>query len=173
LTISGNNASRIFNIQSGKTVTISGLTLNNGNAGGGDGGGVLNGGTLTVNGLIDGSTGRVDLSAGQDVQINQPILNPRSGSALTVTAGGGIAVNAAIDGRGGASGGAVTLAASPILRTTRSPGIDQRYYRNPGSTTNIRSTIVVNTPALSVMLREPFNSQGNNFIGKRDGSAGH
>jgi hypothetical protein len=31
---------------------------------------------------------------------------------------------------------------------------------------------VVNTPGAAVMLKGTFNSQGNNFIGKRDGSAG-
>ena len=69
-------------------------------------------GSLKVNGIIDGSTGRVDLSAAQDVQINQTILSPRSGNPLSVTAGRDVMVNAQIDGRNGASGGGVTLNAS-------------------------------------------------------------
>jgi hypothetical protein len=62
--------------------------------------------------VIDGSTGPVDLSARQDVNIDQPVLNLRTGSPLTATAGRDVIVNATIDGRGGATGGAVTLTAS-------------------------------------------------------------
>ena len=69
-------------------------------------------GSLKVNGVIDGSTGRVDLTAGQDVQINQPVINLRSGNSLNVTAGRDVAVNAPIDGRGGLSGGRVSLKAA-------------------------------------------------------------
>ncbi|WNZ24949.1 DUF4347 domain-containing protein [Leptolyngbya sp. NK1-12] len=47
VTISGNNASRVFNINSG-TVLLSGLTVANGFAGGDNGGGILNSGILTV-----------------------------------------------------------------------------------------------------------------------------
>ncbi len=49
LTISGNNVSRVFNISSGKTVTISNLTVSGGKVTGANkGGGVLNSGTLTL-----------------------------------------------------------------------------------------------------------------------------
>ena len=48
LTLDGNDASRLFQIQSGKTVTLSGLALVRGNAVGAAGGGVLNYGTLTL-----------------------------------------------------------------------------------------------------------------------------
>ncbi|MBF2050367.1 MAG: CSLREA domain-containing protein, partial [Elainella sp. C42_A2020_010] len=47
VTISGNNASRVFNISSG-TVLLSGLTVANGFAGGDNGGGILNSGNLTI-----------------------------------------------------------------------------------------------------------------------------
>src|SRR5215813_9569475 len=46
LTVSGNNVDRVFNVGDG-TVTISGLTISNGNAVS-DGGGVTNDGTLTI-----------------------------------------------------------------------------------------------------------------------------
>jgi len=49
LTISGNNASRVFYIGVGATVTISGLTIANGDAGGDHGGGIYNDGTLILN----------------------------------------------------------------------------------------------------------------------------
>jgi hypothetical protein len=48
LSISGNNSSRIFEIAAGQNVAISGLTITDGNAGGGDGGGVLNEGMLAL-----------------------------------------------------------------------------------------------------------------------------
>jgi CSLREA domain-containing protein len=63
LTISGNNATRIFDVDSGRTITISGVTLSSGKvtgaAGGpglvgstGSGGAVLNGGALTLSGVV-------------------------------------------------------------------------------------------------------------------------
>ena len=50
LAINGNASSRVFHISSGKTVSISGLTITNGIASGDNGGGILNDhATLTVN----------------------------------------------------------------------------------------------------------------------------
>src|SRR6516165_10574128 len=50
LTVSGNNAGRVFDISGGATITIAGLTISDGRVVGGDGGGgVLNtGSTLTL-----------------------------------------------------------------------------------------------------------------------------
>ena len=50
MTVSGNNASRVFQVDSGVTATISGLTISGGNAGAPapDGGGLENLGTVTV-----------------------------------------------------------------------------------------------------------------------------
>ncbi len=48
VTVSGNNASRVFQVDSGVTATISGLTISGGNAVGGNGGGLQNLGTVTV-----------------------------------------------------------------------------------------------------------------------------
>ena len=86
-------------------------------------------GTVTVNGAIAGSTGRVTLNAGQDVQINQAILSPSSGLPLTVTAGRDVVVNAQIDGRNGVTGGAVTLSAS------RDVAINNAVITNNGAIT--------------------------------------
>jgi hypothetical protein len=77
------------------------------------------GGSINVNGLIDGNTGRVDLHSAGDVNINQSILNAQSGSGLTVTAGQDVSVNAQIDGRGGATGGAVALSAGRNLNVNQ------------------------------------------------------
>src|SRR5205085_7432114 len=49
VTVSGNNVTRVFNIQSGKTDTIQDLTITGGKVTGvNKGGGVLNSGTLTL-----------------------------------------------------------------------------------------------------------------------------
>src|SRR5262249_31102316 len=48
LTVSGSNLSRVFQVEAGETVSISGLTIAGGNAGTGNGGGIDNFGTLTV-----------------------------------------------------------------------------------------------------------------------------
>src|SRR5262249_57790102 len=49
LTISGNSISRILEVAVGASASVSGLTLAKGSAGSGDGGAILNLGTLTVN----------------------------------------------------------------------------------------------------------------------------
>jgi uncharacterized repeat protein (TIGR01451 family) len=57
LAISGNNASRVFQIDSGATVAIDRLTIARGFASGGNGGGILNNGTLTVrDAILSGNT---------------------------------------------------------------------------------------------------------------------
>src|SRR5262249_57360173 len=48
LTVSGGNISRVFQVEAGETVSISGLTIAGGNAGLFNGGGIDNFGTLTV-----------------------------------------------------------------------------------------------------------------------------
>src|SRR5262249_30037938 len=48
LTVSGSNLSRVFQVEPGETVSLSGLTIAGGNAGSGNGGGIDNFGALTV-----------------------------------------------------------------------------------------------------------------------------
>ena len=181
LTISGNNASRIFNIQSGKTVTISGLTLNNGNAGGGDGGGVLNGGTLTLaNCAVTGNTGGgngggVTNSTGGALTITGSTISGNTaiqGGAGILNAATLTLINSTISGNTGDGLSNGTGGVASLTNDTFSGNSIRGITSNPGSTTNIRSTIVVNTPGAVGDVDGTFNSQGNNFIGKRDGSAG-
>jgi hypothetical protein len=57
LTVSGNHLSRVLKVEAGETVKISGLTIAGGDAGGGNGGGIDNAGTLTVsNSVFSGNT---------------------------------------------------------------------------------------------------------------------
>ncbi|MEK7754460.1 MAG: filamentous hemagglutinin N-terminal domain-containing protein, partial [Acidobacteriota bacterium] len=86
---------------------------------GASGGGALtlasSAGAVAVNGLIESTTGAVNIAAATDVNVSQPILSLQSGNALTVSAGNDINVNAAVDGRGGVAGAAVTLTAGRNL----------------------------------------------------------
>ena len=94
VTVSGNNASRVFNVNAGKAFTIIGLTISGGqNAG--SGGGIVNDGTLTVvdstlsgnNAGTDGGAISASASATSVTLINSTISgNNANGS------GGGIAV---------------------------------------------------------------------------------
>ncbi|MEO2087952.1 MAG: right-handed parallel beta-helix repeat-containing protein [Gemmataceae bacterium] len=52
LTVSGGNATRVFNIAAGVTASIEDLTVANGKVTGGDGGGILNAGTLTLDDVV-------------------------------------------------------------------------------------------------------------------------
>ncbi len=60
ITVSGNNASRVFNINPSQTVSIIGLTISGGNSATA-GGGILNDGTLTlVNSTVSGNSTSID-----------------------------------------------------------------------------------------------------------------
>jgi hypothetical protein len=50
ITVSGNHASRVFTVDTGVTAALTGLTIADGNATNGSGGGIYNAGTLTVQG---------------------------------------------------------------------------------------------------------------------------
>jgi hypothetical protein len=57
LSISGNNASRVFGIAGASKVTISGLSITQGKESAGAGGGIVNSGTLTLkNSIVSGNT---------------------------------------------------------------------------------------------------------------------
>jgi CSLREA domain-containing protein len=84
LSILGTSTSRVFNIQSGRTVSISGLTIANGHAGVEGGGGILNSGALTISACtvrdnITTSTGDENFNVG-----GGGIHSDSSSSSLTV-----------------------------------------------------------------------------------------
>ena len=59
VTVSGNNATRVFEIGSGATVTLSGLVIADGKVTSDDGGGIKNSGTLTLdNSIVRGGSAR-------------------------------------------------------------------------------------------------------------------
>jgi hypothetical protein len=97
LTVSGNNASRIFSINSTNTVTISGLTISNGNGSGsilnGRGGGILNRGTLTINNSAisnnsSGQGGGIDNFLFTNLTLNSCTIS--NNSVGGISSGGGI-----------------------------------------------------------------------------------
>jgi hypothetical protein len=90
LAVSGNNAAQVFAVNSGATVTISGLTIENGAASGG-GGGISNSGTLTVtNSIITANT--TDAFGGGIMNFGVLTLTKStvSGNSASCCNGGGI-----------------------------------------------------------------------------------
>ena len=88
LTISGNNASRVFNIGSGVTVTISGLTIANGNDT--TGGGIRNLGTLTVNNCTVSSNDAVGNGGGIANHSHLTAINCSLSANSAGASGGGV-----------------------------------------------------------------------------------
>ena len=88
LTVSGNNASRVFLVNSGVTVAISGLTIADGNGGGGNGGGIFNAGTLAVSSsILSGNLaqfgGGIGNDSGATLTVSNSILIGNSGAATS------------------------------------------------------------------------------------------
>ena len=75
LTVSGNNTSRIFQVESGETVRISGLTIAGGHVDSGNGGGIENFGTLTVSDSV---------VAGNSAQLGGGLENEIGGTATVL-----------------------------------------------------------------------------------------
>ncbi|MBL1179034.1 DUF4347 domain-containing protein [Pantanalinema sp. GBBB05] len=214
LTVSGNNASRLFNIASG-TVAIDGLTITNGNANGGNGGGILNSGNLSLtNSLVRNNTalfgGGIHNLGGTATVLNSIIsdntategggINNNNFSTLILTNstisgnrstnnGGGIMnisntsvmtiTNSTISGNTGANGGGIrsttnatlTLTNVTIANNTATSGGGGLSYGS--GTVNVKNTLIANnTHAISPDVAGTFVSQGNNLIGKSNGSSG-
>ena len=65
-------------------------------------------GAVTLANVIGAANGALNVT-GNTIVVNAPILNMASGASLSLNAANGISVNAQIDGRGGAVGGAASL----------------------------------------------------------------
>jgi hypothetical protein len=134
LTVSGDNASRVFEVAQKENVTLSGLTISNGAAQSSDGGGILNGGTLTVtNSILSGN------SAFQ----GGGILN---GGTLTVS-NSTLSGNSAFDG-GGISNNetyATLTVSGSILSGNTATSLDGGGIENYGMLTVSSSTLSANT----------------------------
>jgi len=167
LAISGNNASRVFNITAG-TVTISGVTIQDGNVPTGQGaGGILNWGTLTLNDVIVKSN-TVNCTASSDVGGaicngcgpgigTLTIINSTIGEN-TADRGGGIfsnstlsLINSAISGNAARVGGGILIYGTATLTNVTISGNTAANnggaITNNGTTTLMNLTISANTAA--------------------------
>jgi CSLREA domain-containing protein len=194
LTISGNNQSRVFQVFPGITTTLSGMTITGGNAGGGDGGGIFNDGTLNVthaaiaNNTSTTSGGGMGSGVGDRTTVTHSTI-----SSNTAFIGGGLMNRGILDvsastissntARSAAAGirnesGGVTVTNSTITANNANDPIAVGGIQNiDPATTVIRNSIVAgninNTGNLDVgSIGFPsgssgFTSEGFNLIGNR------
>src|SRR5262249_43042660 len=95
------------------------------------------------------------------------------------TGGGGISnagtltlINSTVSGNTGDGLSNITGAVGNLTNDTFSVNSIRGITSIAGATTNVRNTIVANTPGAAADVSGIFNSQGNNLIGKGNGSAG-
>ncbi len=160
LTVSGNNNSRIFTVDQGQTVTISGLTIEGGNAGSGDGGGLDNFGKVTVSNSVFTSNsayvgGGLTNESGGTASVSGSTFTSNSatyGGGLANESGGTASVsgstftsNSATFGGGLANFGTATCERQHLhqqLRRRRRRPLQLRYGECGGSTFTSNSATV-------------------------------
>lgn len=194
LTVSGNSAGRVFRIEDNASVSISGLTITNGNSSPElFGGGILNRGTLALsNSTVSANTaphgGGIQNTAGSKLTLVSSTISGNAATGTTTSSGEGGGIRD--------FSGSVTLTNSTISANTASSG--GGIYTNDGSVTLTNSTVSANTATntgggiLPVDLGEGMlsntiiagnsapnspdagfvDSQGNNLIGNTTGSSG-
>jgi uncharacterized repeat protein (TIGR01451 family) len=135
LTVSGNNASRVFRVNSSVTGAINALTISNGSAGAAAGGGVYNSGTLAINNAV---------IANNKATNDAGILN--LGGSLTIT-NSTITGNTATGFAGGigSNGGSVTISASTLSNNAAGAAGALGVFFGGNQTALINSTISGNT----------------------------
>jgi CSLREA domain-containing protein len=145
VTISGNNASRVFNIGSGSVVSLLNLTLTGG-SGAADGGAVTNNGTLSiVNSTLTGNTSFTDGGA---------VSNSVTATSLTL-------INTTISGNNanGNGGGVAVLGGS---MTSINSTITNNFADNDNSSTGTGGGIAGNstTTLKNTIVAGNFNEDG-------------
>jgi uncharacterized repeat protein (TIGR01451 family) len=185
--------SRVFNVNSGVTATISGLTISGGNLSSGFGGGILYGTNSTVTvtdstisgNSASGGAGISNSSGGTLTVTNSTISgNPAgnlggggifSGSGVLNVTNSTISGNSATDGGGGgiANGGTGTVTNSTISNNSTSGGAGGGGIRNVG-TLNSRNSIIAGNTATGGApdFFGTLTSQGHNLIGNTSGMSG-
>jgi CSLREA domain-containing protein len=198
LTVSGNNSVRVFNITSTGVITFSGLTISNGKVpSGNSGGGILNNSTATVNitnstvsnnsagfggGILNFSTGVINVS---NSTLNNNTASPSGGAIFNNSTGTINVTNSTISGNIASGGGIFNVTTGPIniVNSTISgnsapggAGAGGGIHNNSASPViSLKNTIVALNTAGSGTgpdLVGPMTSQGNNLIGKNNGSTG-
>ena len=163
--ISGNNSVQAFSISGGTTVTISGLTIQNGNNTGGGtygsvaGGGIYNAGTLTLsNSTVSGNTVSATGSGYYVSVYGGGIYNAGTLALSNSTISGNTANGGGNDYYGGVTGGGIfnagtlTLSNSTISGNTATSAND--FYGSVsgggisnGGTLTVKNSIVANNPS--------------------------
>jgi hypothetical protein len=188
LTVSGNSTVRVFNIATGVTISISGLTISNGNAG--LGGGISNAGTLMVtNSTLSGNSatgaGGIFNAGTATLTITDSMFTGNSasssGGGIINSLGGELTINNSTfsDNSGPSGGGIINLGALTIIGSTFSgnsaPSGNGGGIVNVGSLTITGSTFysnsavsgggVVNAGTLTVTITNSTFSGNSATIG--------
>jgi len=153
LTVSGNDASRVFNIASGANATISGLTISRGNSGSSFGGGGIfnNGGTVNLtNSTVSGNSANGGSGGG--------ILNLGGTVNLTSSTVSG---NSASNGGGILNSGTVNLTNSTVSGNSTSNG-GGGIFNSIGTVNLTNSTVSGNSATNSG--GGIFNNGGNSIL---------
>ncbi len=143
LVISGNNTSRVFFVNFGANLTISGLTITKGNgtsttnaANNGAGGGIFNTGTLTlINSTVSGNTAS---------NIGGGIINGLSSGTLTI-ANSTVSDNTAGGFGGGISTSGMTALTNSTVSGNTASNSGGGIYISNRTTTLVNSTVSGNT----------------------------
>ena len=188
VTISGNNTSRVFQIDANVTATLSGMTITGGNITNGSGGGIYNLGTVTLNNCtISGNSsdtggGGMDSRGGGTATLTNCTISGNSAyngggldshgdtSTLTLT-------NSTISGNSAnnAAGGLLTDGTASLTNCTISGNSAQTgggVFNNGGTATLTNTIVAGNTASTGPDTFNSFNSLGNNLIGQTDDSSG-
>jgi hypothetical protein len=148
LTVSGNNASRVFEVAGGATDSVSGLTVSNGRAAP-QGGGILNAGTLTLSNatvsgnLVYGGAGDFDFGGG--------IYNSGTLTVQNSTVTGNVAYGYTPDiatptaGWGGGIYNSGTLTVTGITISANAANTGGGLFNNDGTAMVSNSTLSGNT----------------------------
>ncbi len=177
LRVSGNNQSRVFFVN-GANLTLSGLTISGGNSN--NGGGIYNGGTLTViNSTISGNSSSSyggGINNGGTLTVTNSTISGNSASTL----GGGIGnisgtltvANSTISGNSAFNGGGIYTATFATVTLTNSTISGNSAVAFGGGITipqgvvpNIRNMIIAGNIATNGDVQGTVNSQGYNLIG--------
>jgi hypothetical protein len=179
LAISGNNAVRVLSVNQNATVTISGVTIENGLASGG-GGGILNSGMLTVtDSTISGNS--TNLFGGGIGNYGALTLTNSTvtGNSATIGFGGGIVnvgtltlVNSTISGNSAKTfygGGVMNLGTLAVANSTVSGNSTASHGGGIGNfgVLTVKNTLVANSLSGGNCYNNPntgtFTSHGNNL----------
>ncbi|MFI5458140.1 MAG: beta strand repeat-containing protein, partial [Isosphaerales bacterium] len=186
LTVSGNAAYRVFDVQSGVTAAISGLTIDSGSSGT-NGGGIENDGTLSLTNCTVSNSSAASNGGGIDNQGTLSLTDSTVAGNSAANNGGGIEndgtlllVNCTIVGNSAVGGGGIDNAGS--MTSINSTVADNSAAGNGGGidnngSANLANSIIAYNSLTGGGSGPDFNGtvttdSGNNLIGDASGSNG-